>query len=269
MIAAIARQLSYELDLSLAKGGTEPQIVSRFVNSARGIAHGGRFNIESIFVHQKPYAYLENPTSICGKSKCELGDILLIIKRIRAGRVIDHRFVFLQAKIMKRDVGSVEVHQFRFYRDIGVIDFRFGNSVFATAKAQPLIWSDLTRSAWFGSYLFLDHHRSTCARTSLIDTQYPGGCDAFSFVPPSYWPWCQVSSAYTGFFTFELFLISFFQLRGIGCGVNARTAGFLDIILKRFGWILDPPEETEGFFEEDPKGGFGVLRVTIKDDDNS
>ena len=268
MIAAIARQFTHLLDSSLAAGGTEPEIIRRFVTSASGVAHGGRFNIETIFVHQKPYAFFEVPSNICGKVKSELGDILLITKRIRAGAIVDHRFLFLQAKKMTHGVGLVDVHQFRFYRDIGALDFRFGNTVYATAQVTPLIWSNITKSTWFGSYLFLDTPQSTCARTSLIDTQYPGGCTAFPFAPPSPWPWWPVPSAYTGYLCFESFLLSFFQFNGIGVGVTPKTEGFLDIVLKRFGWVVDPPEETEGYFEEDKKGGFGIIRLTIKEDEN-
>jgi hypothetical protein len=265
MIAAIARQFRHLLDSSLATGGTELEIIRRFVTSTNGIAHSRRFHIESIFIHQKPYAFFEVPPRICGKVKSELGDILFIIKRIRAGVIIDHRFLFLQAKKMNNGVGLVDVHQFLFYRDISSIDFRFGNSVYAASNVTPLVWSSITKSAWFGIYLFLETPQSLCARTSLIDTQYPGGCTAFPFNLPCQWP---MSSACTGYFSFELFLLSFFQFKGIGVGVSRKTKGFLDIILERLGWVVDPPEETEGYFEEDTKGGFGVIRLTINDDDN-
>jgi len=37
--------------------------------------------------------------------------------------------------------------------------------------------------------------------------------------------------------------------------------------MKRVGWNVDPPEETEGYFEENEKGGLGIIRITITDEE--
>lgn len=264
MIAKIARQFSAKLSASIGAGGTEPEIIRRFTSAVSSIPTSSRFSVESIFVHQKPYAFFQSPPSICGRIKTELGDILLITKRIRSGDAVDHRFTFLQAKKLARTTTPIEVHQFKFYRDISFTKFKFGNSVYPTG-VKPLIWSSLTKSSWFGNYLFLNSSLSTCARTSLIDTQYPGGCSSFPFGPPS-WPWPFVGSPHLGIYDFEHFMLGFLKFRGFGVAVSPKTLGFLDIILKRVGWVVDPPEETEEFFEEE-KRGFSVIRVTIKDDD--
>ena len=267
MIASIARQLSHLLESSVLVGGHEPAIVKRFVNNASSIQYSSRFKIESIFVHQKPYAFFVTPSTNGGKKKCELGDILLITKRIRAGGVIDHRFLFLQAKKLSGGVGLVEVHQFKFYRDIGGREFKFGNSVYANSQRTPLNWKGLTKSGWFGSYLFLDSPASLCASTSLINTQYNGGCRAFKFAPPILMS-CPFGSSHFGIHSFESFLRRFLQPNGIGVGVSPSNCGFLEIVLKHVGWIVDPPEETEGYFEDDKEGGLGIIRVTINDDEN-
>ena len=269
MLLNIANHLSSALQQSIAADGTEPTVVKRFVTNAGNISKNNHIKIETQFVHQKPYVFFVTPSSIFNKSKTELGYILFIVKRIQARQIVDHRFVFLQVKKMNNAERSmIDVHQFRFYRDISMLQFRFGNSVYAKANVTPLIWSGLTQSTWFGSYLFLSKIESVCARPVLIDLQYSGGCKPFKFEfqscihSPFYWSYC------TGIQPFRCYLSRLFRFKGIGCRVTPKTAGFLDIILKRLGWALDPPEETEGYFEDDSNGGFGVIRLTINDDQN-
>lgn len=266
MIAAIAKQLADALQDAVNAGGREPQIIETFVNGAQAIQTSSRFNIKSTFIHQKPYAYFDTPTHICGKKRTELGDILFIVKRLRQGVTYDHRFTFAQAKKLSQGVAPIEVHQFRFYRDIASISFRFGNSVHKVSGTTPCTWTRLTTSRWFGHYLLLNSPLSLAARITLVDTQFPGGCNPFNFQLA--FP-CTVpcSCAYLGLFPYEQFLISFLQLYGLGVHVSHRTEKFVEIITKRVGWNVDPPEETEGYFEENEKRGLGIIRITIIDEE--
>lgn len=107
---------------------------------------------------------------------------------------------------------------------------------------------------------------SLAARITLVDTQFPGGCNPFDFQLAFPWQF-PCPCAYLGLFPYEHFLISFLQLHGLGVRISRRTERFLEIIMKRVGWNVDPPEETEGYFEENEKGGLGIIRITITDEE--
>jgi hypothetical protein len=265
VITLLAQQLGRILQSEVQTGGTEPEIIKRFTTQASTVSLPPRLRVESVFVHQKPYAYFVLPPNICGKIRVELGDILFIVKRLRRGKVYDHRFSFAQAKQMTNGRSRIEVHQFRFYRDLSRIQFRFGNSVFKKAGSTPLVWRNLSSSLWFGHYLFLRSRFEMVAKISVIETQFSGGCSHFHFSADIFSP----SNRYgpSGAYTFEAFMISFLQLKGIGARVGRQTTGFLDIILKHVHWIVDPPEETKGYFEETKDGGFGIIRITIRDEE--
>jgi hypothetical protein len=266
MIAAIAKQLTDGLQDAVNVGGKEPQIIKKFVDGAQMIQTSSHFKVESIFVHQKPYAYFSTPTHICGKKRTELGDILFIVKRLRQGATYDHRFTFAQAKKLSKGVASIEVHQFRFYQDIASISFRFGNRVHKTSGITPCTWTALSTSRWFGHYLLLNSPFSLAVRINLVDTQFPAGCNSFDFqlaFPRTVlWP-----CAFLGLLPYEQFLISFLQSHGLGVHVSRKTENFLELIMKHVGWNFDPPEETEGYFKENEKGGLGIIRITITDEE--
>ncbi len=264
MIASIAGQLCEILRAESNAGGTEPQIIERFTTKAPLVSLPPRVTVESVFVHQKPYAYFVKPADICGKSRVELGDILFIIKRLQNGKVRDYRFTFAQAKRLTNGASPIEVHQFRFYRDVADIDFKFGNSVFQLAGISPITWKKLSASSWFGHYLFLNTHWPIVSAIGLIDAHFPGGCSAFPFSPLAPHPFRRSS---IGTYSFDEFLLKFLQLRGVGVGATSRSKEFLEIILKRVGWVVDPPEETKGFFDEVREGGFAIIRVTITDEE--
>jgi hypothetical protein len=132
-------------------------------------------------VHQKPYAYFVKPSTLCGKTRVELGDILFIVKRLRSGKVRDHRFSFAQAKRLTNGAFAIEVHQFLFYRDLADIQFRFGNSVFMGAGATPLIWKNISASGWFGHYLFVDEHWPLVTKVARLTHNFQEAAPSFLF----------------------------------------------------------------------------------------
>jgi hypothetical protein len=269
MITRTATTMSLALQAAIHSGGDEPDIVEAFCNGVKDRSIGTRTTIKAKFVHQKPYAYFVNPPKICDKKRCELGDILFIVKRTEGELTFDHRFTFAQVKKMSDGKAMIDVHQFKFMRDIPRSRFRFGKNVYANAGATPIEWNGLTPSEWFGHYLLLASSGSCACPLATVDTQYPGGCGAFPFRPDYYLSLPRPAGVkrekvYRP--SFHSFLLSFMRLDGPGVAVNGAAKEFLSMVLKHntIGWEADPPEETEEYFEDDRRG-FGVVQITITD----
>ena len=266
MIASIAHQFHAILQDAIAKNATEPLMVKDFVGRVIGVGMPPRYTVESRFIHQRPYAFFVNLADICGRKKTELGDVLLIVKRLRGKSVIDHRFVTMQAKRLTNGAAAIDVHQFQFLRDLKDIEFRFGNSVHKQAGIAPIVWKKVTSSLWFGSYLFLDQFLSLVSKVTLVDSCYPGGCSPFPYSPAAvpHLPW---GGSPVGLYAFEAFIVSFLQKGGLGVKVSGKPKALLELVLKRVGMVVDPPEENQGFWEDSDRDGFGVVRVTIQEEE--
>lgn len=95
----IAGLLNNELIASIAKGGTEPEIVRAYAESVGKVLAGPDARIRATFIHQRPYAMFVQPQTIVGRSRCELGDILYVFKKLDSReRVIAARAALVQVK---------------------------------------------------------------------------------------------------------------------------------------------------------------------------
>ena len=149
------------------------------------------------------------------------------------------------------------------------LEFRFGDSVYHSAGSQPILFSKLTASTWFGHYLLLREQISFVAKPSVIDTQYSQNCSGFDFAIPralqvTPFRFLSVGARFPyGFYDYENFLLSFLQFKGVGPHIKGRIRDFVMIIYKRIGWELDPPDETKKYFLESESGGFGIIEITL------
>ena len=264
MLHEIASIFTDELQNAINTGGREPQIVQNFVIALRSHSFPSAVEVRTAFIHQKPYAFFANPPSLCGKIKCEVGDLAYVIKRVRGQAIIDHRVCFAQAKRVSGDIATVEAHQLEFYVRLYNLIFRFGNSVYTLGGVRPILFRHLTRSTSFGHYLLLGSPNTFVAKPSLIDTQDPQNSSNFDFVIPPLCPHClNTRRPLRGFFDYETFLLNFLELKGLGPSITRQVRDFVTIIYKRVGWDIDPPEETEGYFAESKSGGFGIIEIKI------
>lgn len=81
-VTLLARELDGELSVAIAAGGAEPDIIRNYDKAVGNIAQTPHSKVRSGFIHQRPYALFVSPTSIAGREKCELGDILYVYKRL-------------------------------------------------------------------------------------------------------------------------------------------------------------------------------------------
>jgi hypothetical protein len=263
----IAQAFDQELRQAVAAGGTEPQIVRRFTQAAQNLngAFGSQIAIDTAFVHQRPYALFRQPATICGHVRCELGDILLVIKHKVGKQTVDHRGTFLQAK---KGAGSwpISPHQLEFLHNIGGLTFEFGKSVYKASGYQPITFQKMPWPPQWAHYLCLDVDTLVYA-SDRVYGQYPGQCASFTFrnaLCTAQFPNCA------GCDGFAKFIDDFTARYGPGLKVSGPAQQLFDIVYKRVGLVLDPPDEWSGYWypieprREDPEGeGFSVIQVIV------
>jgi hypothetical protein len=251
----------------------EVRIVFDSVEEIRKLEFGSNVEIQVGFCHQKPYAFLISPDNLFTKQKTELGDFLFVIKYIDNNRIIDKRAMFFQAKYNnKENRFSIELHQFHFYRQIHNIEFRFGNSVYKVNEninLIPIIWKNISESNQFGDYILLGKDFVIDISINEIATQYEhkkGG--SFNY-------YLKLLCDYCHFLTLNPViccnnnrpLLDFLTPFGKGNKIQGQFEQFINLIYKRLGMIPDPPDENEGFWEEGNKSGFGLIEITISNND--
>jgi hypothetical protein len=63
-------------------------------------------------------------------------------------------------------------------------------------------------------------------------------------------------------------LLDFLTPFGKGNKIEGNYKQFIDLIYKKLDMIPDPPEENEEFWLEEETEGFGIIEITINNDEN-
>lgn len=267
----LAEYINLTLTKLVQNGTGEVNIVRDFESEIRtNIANkfSNNISIRTGFIHQKPYAFFVNPPSICGRTKTELGDILFVVKRFKKGakKPFEHRASFSQVKITDNQSNwTVTSHQIDFFKNLDTYIFRFGKRLSIDTGYQNITWKINPIDTGFSHYLLMSNLFNIGIDTNEIGKIYKDDCKDFKI------GCCLLGSSnnnylkYCSQFSFDKFLKSFFNAGGIGFDVINHFS-LVDIIYKRLGMTVDPPEEYEGYFEEQ-KGGFAIIEFSITDNE--
>ena len=256
------------IELVLSKTTGEVNIVKESIDEIEKTKCNWPSNIKvnTGFCHQKPYAFFVNPNILFTKSKTELGDFLFVIKYIDNKVIIDNRALFLQAKYnstKKSDSFKIDLHQFHFYKQINNIVFKFGKTV-DKSLTKPKIWKNISKPYDFGDYLLLGCKYVYDLYTSEIAGQYEHkkkGYFRFNFDS-------NINNNFLYqrhlFYYFNFYSPLFYFLTPFGKGnkIEGQFKEFINLIYKKLGMKIDPPEENEGFWI-DSNGGFGLVEIVI------
>jgi hypothetical protein len=268
-MSVIAAQMHQMLLNEIALGGSEPEIVKRYTSAANSLVPPPNIAIRAGFIHQKPYLLFcapgGFPTTLCGKHRCELGDVMYVFKEKVAPTAPPHyvSVAFLQAKL-GTNAWDVEPHQLEVARSIRTLPFTFGNSVFAAGQIAPIPYSGLAVSHLF-YYLLLGTRprvRALAYDAARVIACSPGPCVRFSLRQTEHLPCKSGAPCCRKCDSHEQFLLAMTS-RAAGEPKTGSLAQVVDLIYKRIGWAADPPEEFEGYFlEEGERPGFGIIEIT-------
>lgn len=257
----IADALDACLSAAIGAGGTEPDIVRAYANSAKSIPVPPHYQVRTGFIHQRPYAFFVQPSSIAGREKCELGDLLYVFKELdAAGTLVRARASFVQAK-KGVDQWGIEPHQLEFLLNVKRIQFRFGNSVYRRGGYAPIIYNGLPHSGDLSEYLLLGPSGAlsySTRRVAACQLLYQHGFSLHERNPilckEARVAFCENHDSHRRF-------LQRFCAGEAGANLVGRLRDIVELIYKRIGWVLDPPEEFADNFIEDPRG-FAVIEVT-------
>ncbi len=249
---------------------TEPDIVKNAVEEIKKIKTSNDVKIQTAFCHQKPYAFFVKPDSLYSFKKTELGDLMFVVKFIARNEVFDYRSLFLQVKRDKEcEKFDIAKHQWCFYSKIDAIDFKFGNKIYEDGNLEPIVWKAIAKPENFGDYLFIGEHFALDVPLKCINRQYSLGGKKFTFDLDEY-SHCLKRNYYYSYPPFPCIdhfpLLDFLSPFGKGNKIEGVLGQFTELIYKKLKMIIDPPEEHWEFWEEDAKGGFGVIEVTFNEE---
>lgn len=261
----LAQQLDEQLKAAIASGGSEPDIIRNYAAAAGNIPQLPTLKVRAGFIHQRPYAFFVQPATIAGREKCELGDVLYVYKKLDAtGTPILAKATFVQAK-KGQDYWSIEPHQLEFLSNIKTIQFRFGNSVYKRGGYAPIIYNGLPHSGELAQYLLLgsiDALAYSVKRIKACQRLYQHGFSIHDGNPilckEADRPFCSNHDSHRQF-------LNRFCNGNTGASLTGRVRDIVDLIYKRIGWVLDPPEEFADNFVDDPRG-FAVVEITESSD---
>lgn len=249
----------------------EVDIVRKSVDEINNINWSPNIKIQSGFCHQKPYAFFITPERLFTKKKTELGDLLFVIKYLDNNTIIDKRALFFQAKYNQNGKPFlIELHQFHFYKQIERIEFKFGNRVYRDLSMEPIIWKTISQKNQFGDYLLISNRFAIDLFTNDIANQYEHKTNGhFRFDINSICDCRHFRLRHHELcYKFNSPLFDFITPFGKGNKIEGEFEAFISLIYKRLGMIPDPPEEHEGFWEESSNGGFGLIEITIDNNEN-
>jgi hypothetical protein len=261
----LAQQLDNALSNAIAAGGSEPEVVRNYVTAAGKIAQAPSMKVRTGFTHQRPYAFFVKPTAIAGREKCELGDILYVYKKLDStGGLIQAKASFVQAK-KGQGHWSIEPHQLEFLANIKKIQFRFGNSVYKRGGVKPIIYNGLPHSGDLAQYLLLDTCKAlsySVKRVKACQHLYQHGFPIHAQNPilckEAKVPLCTNHDS-------NLKFLDRLCTGSEGANLKGQVRNIVELIYRRIGWILDPPEEFADNFIEDPRG-FAIVEITASSD---
>jgi len=256
----IYKQIIEAIRVATKNCSTEPQIVREAISEIEKINLPSSVKIQTGFCHQKPYAIFVTPDNLYGFNRTELGDLMFVVKVVCNNIVIDYRSLFFQAKY-DANFGrfKIEKHQQRFYSQISKIEFRFGNKVYSQGNVKPIAWRNISCPEDFGDYLLIGNGSVLDVSLKEINKQYDPSQRHFFFdlIQQTHVLPCQKRFL----LNLDNPLLNFLAPYGKGNKIEGMFEIFTELIYKKLGMIVDPPEEHEGFWEDD-KMGFGVVEVT-------
>jgi hypothetical protein len=221
--------------------------------------------IKTGYIHQKPYAIFIDPKDIAEKSRTELGDLLIVVKRKKAN-LIEREATFIQVKWDSSKPPpypswKIEPHQRDFWKNIKTNKFSFGKKARKAGGYDDIVFDGIKEDGNLCRYLFVNPYFLNKQSAWLIDLDLIKDKDKYETKD------------------FLLNFQSMFEnklkdiLNGAGVkvknklpevpGVGGSLSDILTIIYKYLGWQEDPPEEFESYFEGDE--GFMVLEITVLD----
>ena len=257
----LANQIDAALSASVAAGGSEPEIVRRFTSAVAGITAPPQCSVRAGFIHQRPYAFFVQPSKIAGRVKCELGDILYVVKILDpAGNLLSARAAFLQAK---KGTGSwfIEPHQIEFLHNIKKVQFRFGNSVFKKGGCKPCIYQGLPHRGEMAYYLLIGGQDQLCYSASRVKKEQPLYQHGFSLGANRAIRCKQANIDFCINHDSHLQFLCSLLVGTHGAELRGKMREVVELIYKRIGWVLDPPEEFADNFVEDGRG-MAIIEIT-------
>lgn len=261
----LPQKLDNELKSAIAAGGSEPDIIRKFAAAANAIPATQLVKIRAGFIHQRPYAFFVQPNSIAGRQKCELGDILYVHKKIDStGKLIQAKVVFVQAK-KGVNYWAIEPHQLEFLANIKTIQFRFGNSVCKLGGYAPVIYNGLLHKGEIAQYLLMgptDALSYSVKRVKERQRLYQHG---FSLNGTNPIHCKEAKRAFCANHDSHLKFLTRFCNGVEGANLTGEVRDVVELIYKRIGWVLDPPEEFADNFIEDARG-FAIVEITSSSD---
>jgi hypothetical protein len=254
-----------------SEGNGEVDIVRKSISKIEKQIFDANIKVQAGFCHQKPYALFVNPQKLFTKTRTELGDYLFVIKYLDDGKIIDKRALFFQAKYsLNNNPFHIELHQFHFYSQIANLEFKFGNTVYKDLKTTPIIWKSISKPNEFGDYMMISPSEVTDLNTNEIASQYIHKKSGYFTYRLSllYKRQCIFGRGYQKY-CYRYFnpLFDFLKPFGKGNKIEGNFETFVDLIYKKLEMIPDPPEEHEGFWEEGNNGGFGLIEITINNNE--
>lgn len=257
----LAQRLDAQLKQAMAAGGTEPDIVRNYIGGVQSIPQTPTEQVRAGFIHQRPYVFFVQPANIAGRQRCEFGDILYVFKKFdRGGSLVQAKATFVQAK---KGLGYwfIEPHQLEFLANINRIQFRFGNSVYKLGGYSPTIYNGLTLQGDIAQYLLLDDVDALSYSVDRIIAHQKlyqhgfsiGGSNPISCRERNA-PLCPNHDSHVAF-------LERFCVGHEGSELAGDFRQVIDLIYKRIGWQLDPPEEFADNFVDDPRG-FAIVEIT-------
>lgn len=257
----LAQQLDNLLLSAIAKGGSEPEIIREYVAGIGGIVMAPSVQVRAEFIHQRPYAFFVNPIEIAGRKKCELGDVLYVYKEFdSAGVLVQAKASFVQAK-KGNGHWSIEPHQLEFLANIKHIQFRFGNSVYKRGGVKRVIYNGLPHTGRVAQYLLLGSSVALSYSVNRVKARQRLYQQGFAIHAGNPIVCKEAKRPLCGNHDSHLKFLDRFCSGNEGANLVGPVRDIVELVYKRIGWVLDPPEEFADNFIEDPRG-FGIVEIT-------
>ncbi len=211
-----------------------------------------------VVVHAKPKVDYIN---VAGrKANCELADILFVVKYAQPSGGYEARYVFYQAKCAQHDkttVCDIDQTQLELLRDWPTFEFGL------KAHGGPVAHSITTTTNELGSYLLMQRRP---VKGAMMVPSGPGTC--YGWIAPAatidkegpLHVDCATIATYGCPDMILLEQIAFAYGEPDG---NPNLKTLIDAVYRHVGLAPDPPDEFEGYYEED--GAFAVIEMVVSE----
>ncbi len=265
-VSHLVGDLECQLVKAIESGGSEPDIVEKFVRNINAQPYAQQYypisknvfaRVRAKCINAKPLIFFPNypKKSPCGVTRMELGDILYRIKIKHANTLKHDRISIAQAKLSKHPTRStrwkIPKHQQEFMFNPFLYPFEFGKKYNIHGP-----WLIKPTSAWLFHYLL------TSKRLMIPFTSNPQKVYAISLRRCKDLSLKLMCQRYPHIFNpFRSFLLDF--IRGkIGSGIirNKHLQELVNVLYELVGLKPDPIED---FLEYLTDGVFAVIEITI------